>query len=105
MPTNFCLAYKNELTTEWAERTGNLAGGWIRISAFEDLQSIKHQFDTRKSDYPNSALAIFPNKENNPIAWYECRPWYIHNRHILTVNAPITSALGGIINARESDWF
>jgi hypothetical protein len=103
--TNFCLAYKNELTTEWAERTGNMAGGWIRVSDFEDFTSIKRLFDARKVDYPNSALAIFPNKANDEIAWYDRKPWYIHNRHILVADAPITSNLSGLINARESDWF
>ena len=100
----FCIAYKNEHTIEWAERTGNMAGGWIRISAFEDLQTIKRLFDVRKSEYPNSALAIFPN-DNGEAAWYDRRPWYLANRHIINKDALISGALAGLINSKDAGWF
>jgi hypothetical protein len=101
--TTFCVAYKNELTTEWAERTGNMAGGWIRTSAFVSYTDAKQIFQSIKGDYPDTAVAIFA--ENGETAWYDRRPLYLHNRHILFADAPISAALGGLINARESDWF
>ena len=102
--TTFCVAYKNEITTNWAEKTGNMAGGWVRISAFLPLDEAKRLFEIRKGEFNNSALAIFPH-DNNEAAWYERRAWYLTNRHILSAGANISSAIGGLINAREADWF
>ena len=101
----FCIAYKNEHTIEWAERTGNMAGGWIRISAFLDFTEAKRLLEIRAPEMSNSAVAMFANHQNDPVAWYERRPRYISNSHILTAGAPISADLAGLINARESDWF
>jgi zona occludens toxin (predicted ATPase) len=101
--TTYCVAYKNEKTVEWAEKTGNMAGGWVRISAFLPFDEAKRLFDVRKVEYTNNAVAIFAN--NDTSAWYDRRPRYLANQHILFANAPIGSALSGLINARESDWF
>jgi hypothetical protein len=101
--TQYCVAYKNKLTTEWAERTGNEAGGWIRISAFVSYTEAKRIFHSIKGDYPNSAVAVLP--ENGETLWYDRRPIYLHNRHILFADAPITAALGGLINSKDAGWF
>jgi hypothetical protein len=103
--TTFCVAYKNEKTTNWAEQTGNMAGGWIRIGGFLTLDEAKRLFEIRKGEFTNSAVAIFSKPDDNSVAWFERRPSYLANRHSLVANAPIPVALGGLINARESDWF
>jgi len=103
--TKFCVAYKSKITTEWAEKTGNMAGGWVRISGFVSLDEAKNIFNVRKVEYKNAAVAIFADHENDPVAWYNRRPSYLANRHIIYADAPISNALGGLINARESDWF
>ena len=102
--TTFCIAYKNNKTIEWAERTGNLAGGWVRISGFLSWDEAKRLFDIRKNEYTKSAVAIFSNT-NDGGAWYDRRPRYLANSHILVADAPMPAALAGLINARESDWF
>ena len=103
--TTFCVAYKNEFTTNLADKTGNMAGGWVRISAFLPFNEAKSLFDLRKDGFKNSAVAIFSKPDDNSVAWFDRNPSYIANRHVLVAGAPISAAIGGLINARESDWF
>ena len=101
----FYVAFKNNKTIEWAKRTGNAGNGWVRCSAFLGFCEAQRLFQSMKPAYPNSALAVFSNHEDEPVAWYDREPRYIFNRHVLVADAPISSAVAGLINARESDWF
>lgn len=102
--TTFCVAYKNQNTIKWAENTGHAAGGWVRISAFIPFDEARRLFDIRKDEYKNSAVGLFALHDDGP-AWFERRPRYLANGHVLFNDASVRHAFGGLINSRASDWF
>ena len=102
--TTFCVAYKNQSTIKWAEQSGNLSGGWVRVSSFLPFDEARRLFEIRKGEYGNSAVGIFA-EHGDGSAWYERRPRYLANSHILFSVSSVRHAFGGLINSRASDWF
>lgn len=102
--TTFCVAYKNQNTIKWAEKSNHAAGGWVRISAFLSFDEAKRLFDIRKNEYTNSAVGIFA-EHGDGTAWFDRRPRYFANKHVLFCESSVSAAFGGLINSRSSDWF
>ena len=103
--TTFLVAYKNDYTTEYANKTGDAKDGWQRISGFVSFSEAKDIFNLRKNELTNSAVAIFAVHEKSDTPWFCRRPRFIANRHIIGMSTSITPALGGLINSLQSDWF
>jgi len=100
----YCVAYKNDDTTKHAERTGNLSHGWYRISAWSDFSDTKRVYTSLCKQFNHSAVGIFFEHDNDPVAWYDRQPRYLHNRHVLFNPNNIRAAFGGLINSVESDY-
>lgn len=71
----YCVAYKNDQTVMWAERTGNLARGWVRVTAWEPYgYSIINQYERLGKEYKGSIVGLFVAHDNEVTAWYDRSP-------------------------------
>lgn len=96
--TYYVVAYANE-STDW---------DWEMICLCDDLCTAKRDAERRLPNMPKSTLGIFVRscdgkywKDRRPLALYQ--KWNLDKA--LNPDGLISSALGGIINQRESDWF
>lgn len=99
----FCVAYKNEYTTKIDEQRGSACNGWVRMSAFVSFDEAQRIFQTATKQFSeNTAVGLF--REGYGVeAWYNKRPRYLHNRHVLFSESAVRQAFGGLINAARSD--
>lgn len=98
----YCIAYKNEQTVTHAERTGNLAKGWVRVTGWSSQDDIRRIFDrmVREGQYNNSIIGIFIAHENELTAWYDRTPRKAHDSR--DKSAWEFKGLRGLINSRSS---
>jgi len=96
--TSYVVAYCNE-STNW---------DWEMICSCDDLLSAKRDAERRLSNMPKSTLGIFVRSVDGKY-WKDRRLLALYQKWNLDValnpNGLITSAMGGLINSRESDWF
>jgi len=101
----YCVAYKNEYTTQAAKEQQDAKNGWQRISGFVSWDEAKRIYEIRKTEFKKSAIAIFMSRDNSTTPWFCRRPRRIFNQHILTENQSIHPALSNLINSLDSSWF
>lgn len=103
MEKTYVIAYINKYTVEWAEKTGNAAGGWIRISGYlHNREDAINFFNHAQMD--NSAVGLFRNSEEKP--WFENDPRRLHNHHILVeLSGHLSASLGALINQYDASYF
>ena len=72
----YTIAYKNDKTVEHAERTGNLARGWVRIYAWSTSEDVYKVFEgmVNRGQFKNSILGVFISHENEATAWFDRSP-------------------------------
>ena len=104
--TTFVVAYKNQHTTEIAEKQGDAKGGWQRMSAFmPNFREALDLYRLRAAGMPNSAVALFSESDDHMTPWFTKNPMYLSNRHILFSENNVRSAFGGLINSLDASWF
>ena len=94
----FILAYAND-STDYE---------WLKCGFASDFTgAINTARIWSSTSMQNSAIGIFAVRDNDPVDWRDKYPRRIYNRWVLTQGLPISisSALGGLINSLESDWF
>jgi len=98
----YTIAYKNDGTVKHAERTGNLAHGWVRVYAWSDWADTKRVYDgmVNRGQYKGSILGIFISHNNDVTAWYDRPPRIAHDTR--NKSEWQFSALRGLINSRSS---
>jgi len=90
----YVIAYANSRT--------NL--DWLQMGLVDDFAAAKRvAIDYSETTMRNSAVAIFIRRDGDTTYWADKKPCRVYNRHILA--GSINSALGGLINSLESDWF
>ena len=72
------------------------------MSEMECAKNTARRYST--TDMANSAIGIFIDRTDG-IHFAEKKPRYVYNGFVLVEGAKIGSALSGLINSRESDWF
>ena len=98
----YTIAYKNDSTVKHAERTGNLAGGWVRVYAWSSREDVYRIFDrmVAEGQYNKSILGVFISHENEVTAWYDRSPRRARDNR--DKSAWQFTALSGLINSRSS---
>ncbi len=98
--TKYCIAYKSDTTVEHADRTGNLAGGWVRISAWIYYDEAYTYFKREADNHKNAIIGMFVSHENELTAWYDRKPMKARDNRDKS-GWPIVG-LEGLINSRSS---
>jgi len=100
--TKYTIAYKNDNTIKHAARTGNLAGGWVRVYAWSSREDVYNIFDgmVKRGQFNGSILGIFISHENEVTAWYDRSPRKARDTRDKS-NWQIRG-LEGLINSRSS---
>ena len=102
MTAKYTIAYKNNKTVEHAGRTGNLAGGWVRVYAWSSREDTLKIFRglVNRGEYNGSILGVFVSHDNEATAWYDRSPRYAHDTR--DKSEWQFNALRGLINSRSS---
>ena len=100
----YTIAYKNDKTEEHAERTGQLAHGWVRVYSWAGQQDAYRVFERMVKDgqFEGSILGIFIAHENEVTAWYDRAPRREHDTRVKDKWHIKNSFLVGLINSRSS---
>ena len=98
----YTIAHKNDSTVKHAERTGNLANGWVRVYAWSSREDVYRVFEglVNRGQYKNSILGVFISHENESTAWFDRSPRLARDGRDKT-NWKIRG-LEGLINSRSS---
>jgi len=100
--TQYTIAYKNNKTEDHAEKTGNLAGGWVRVYAWSSREDTLNIFKgmVNRGQYKGSILGVFVSHDNDKTAWYDRSPRFAHDTR--DKSDWKISGLEGLINSRSS---
>jgi len=98
----YTIAYKNDSTVKHAERTGNLAHGWVRIYAWSSREDVFQVYDgmVKRGQFQNSILGVFISHNNDVTAWYDRPPRVAKDTR--DKSEWQFKALRGLINSRSS---
>ena len=98
----YTIAYKNDGTVKHAERTGNLAHGWVRVYAWSSREDVYKVFEgmVKRGQYKGSILGVFISHENEVTAWFDRSPRKARDTRDKT-NWKIRG-FEGLINSRSS---
>ena len=98
----YTIAYKNESTVKHAERTGNLAHGWVRVYAWSSREDVFNVFNgmVNRGQYKGSILGIFISHDNDKIYWFDRTPRVAHDTR--DKSEWQFKGLRGLINSRSS---
>ena len=95
----YIVAYKNDYTLS---HTDNLQTDWVILQRVKTYSVAKQRFDFYSKEFSSkTVIALFIS--NNPIVnWFDTKPRYIHNSHVLINDHDVRLAFGELINSVQS---